>query len=105
MAQVLLSEWRALAPDQRDHGVALPPKMHATLGEVLQKESGAEWKAVEDSRVVVVGDVHGCADELERLLQACEFQPGRDVLVLVGDLVHKGPRSCEARSDQCDRAA
>jgi hypothetical protein len=36
---------------------------------------------------LIVGDVHGCADELEELL---EHARGRDV-VLVGDLVGKGP--------------
>ncbi len=32
---------------------------------------------------------------LERLLQAIEFQPGRDDLWLVGDLVNRGPRSAD----------
>lgn len=44
------------------------------------------------SRTLVVGDVHGCAGELEDLLKAVSFSKG-DRLVLVGDLVHKGPDS------------
>jgi hypothetical protein len=43
-------------------------------------------------RTIVVGDVHGCAAELEALLAACGWQPG-DRLVLAGDLVAKGPDS------------
>jgi hypothetical protein len=41
---------------------------------------------------LVIGDVHGCADELEALLRAagCTAQ---DEVVLVGDLVAKGPDS------------
>lgn len=40
----------------------------------------------------MVGDVHGCADELADLLRACEH--GRsDEVVFVGDLVAKGPDS------------
>ncbi len=41
---------------------------------------------------LVIGDVHGCLDELERLLQAAGYARG-DGLVLVGDLVAKGPDS------------
>jgi hypothetical protein len=46
-------------------------------------------------RLVVVGDVHGCLDELQQLLQEVEFKEGSDNLVLVGDLVNKGPKSAE----------
>lgn len=42
--------------------------------------------------VFVVGDVHGCIDELERLLKAADVGK-RDTLVFVGDLVAKGPDS------------
>jgi diadenosine tetraphosphatase ApaH/serine/threonine PP2A family protein phosphatase len=43
-------------------------------------------------RTVLVGDVHGCARELERLLDRVNFASG-DHLVLVGDLVARGPDS------------
>jgi hypothetical protein len=43
-------------------------------------------------RTIVVGDVHGCVDELSALLAACRYHDG-DQLVLVGDLVAKGPDS------------
>jgi hypothetical protein len=43
-------------------------------------------------RTIIVGDVHGCREELERLLAAAGA--GReDRVVLVGDLVAKGPDS------------
>lgn len=38
----------------------------------------------------VVGDVHGCAEELDALLAALDLAPG-DELVAVGDLFHRGP--------------
>src|SRR4051812_27007551 len=41
---------------------------------------------------IVVGDVHGCLDELRRLLAASGYAPG-ERLVLAGDLVAKGPDS------------
>jgi len=43
-------------------------------------------------RTIVVGDVHGCLDELVALLKRCGWQRG-DRLVLAGDLVAKGPDS------------
>jgi hypothetical protein len=43
-------------------------------------------------RTIVVGDVHGCVDELQDLLRACEAGPD-DRVVLAGDLVAKGPDS------------
>lgn len=42
--------------------------------------------------VFVVGDVHGCLDELEKLLKQAGVGK-RDTLVFVGDLVAKGPDS------------
>ncbi len=45
------------------------------------------------TRTIVVGDVHGCAGELDDLLHALVYRPGHDRLVLVGDLVARGPDS------------
>lgn len=43
-------------------------------------------------RTILVGDVHGCIDELQALLRACSYTQ-MDRVVLVGDLVAKGPDS------------
>lgn len=42
-----------------------------------------------------IGDIQGCFDSLLRLLERCAFDPARDKLWLVGDLVNRGPRSLE----------
>jgi Calcineurin-like phosphoesterase len=44
------------------------------------------------SRTIIIGDVHGCSEELLLLLRECEHAPS-DTVVLVGDLVAKGPDS------------
>ncbi len=41
----------------------------------------------------LVGDLQGCCDPLERLLQTLDFSPSRDHLYLLGDLVNRGPDS------------
>ncbi len=44
------------------------------------------------TRTLIVGDVHGCREELEDLLRESGWEEG-DQLVFVGDLVAKGPDS------------
>ncbi|KAF2845526.1 ser/Thr protein phosphatase-like protein family [Plenodomus tracheiphilus IPT5] len=44
-------------------------------------------------RLVFVGDVHGCRNELEHLLNKVGFDHKRDHLVLTGDMIAKGPDS------------
>lgn len=44
---------------------------------------------------LLVGDVHGCYDELMLLLEKAAFSPSTDTLWLTGDLVARGPNSLE----------
>lgn len=60
-----------------------PPQRHASLTDFDPSRG-----------VLVVGDVHGCLDELKQLLTL--HRGGDDVpVVFVGDLVNKGPKSAE----------
>jgi bis(5'-nucleosyl)-tetraphosphatase (symmetrical) len=43
----------------------------------------------------LIGDVQGCCDALDRLLQRIDFSPSRDHLYALGDLVNRGPRSLD----------
>lgn len=46
-------------------------------------------------RSVIIGDVHGCLDELQELLKKINFHSSSHQLVFVGDLINKGPYSVE----------
>ena len=47
-----------------------------------------------DGRTIVVGDIHGCYDELMSLLEKAKFGE-KDRVVSVGDLITKGPKNRE----------
>ncbi|MDM0043821.1 symmetrical bis(5'-nucleosyl)-tetraphosphatase [Variovorax dokdonensis] len=41
----------------------------------------------------LIGDIQGCDAPLGRLLERIDFSPSRDTLVVLGDLVNRGPES------------
>lgn len=64
-----------------------PKERHVTFNHIDKKIK----------RILFVGDVHGCCDELVELLKMCEVDnEKKDVMVVfTGDLVNKGPKSVE----------
>ena len=42
-----------------------------------------------------IGDIQGCGYEFDSLLERLKFDPSRDALWLVGDLVNRGPQSLQ----------
>ena len=42
-----------------------------------------------------IGDLQGCYDDFRRLLDQVSYEPGRDRLLLAGDLVNRGPQSLQ----------
>ena len=69
-------------------GNPLPDVVHLELSQTQ----------LQSRRLILVGDVHGCGDELDILLHKCHFQQGADVLIFNGDVVNKGPKSTQVIS-------
>jgi hypothetical protein len=45
------------------------------------------------ARLMFVGDIHGCKEELQALLEKVRFDPKKDHLVATGDMIARGPDS------------
>jgi len=61
------------------------------LGAFVEEAVLQRFKA-QQPRILVIGDVHGCVDELCMLLKGVDFSPG-DLVLFLGDLTAKGPDS------------
>lgn len=57
---------------------------------IYQRINGADWR-----NIWVVGDLHGCYTLLMSELDRVEFDPARDLLISVGDLIDRGAESVE----------
>ena len=44
-----------------------------------------------EKMIVVIGDVHGCLEELDELLKLISYNPNQMRVVLLGDLLDRGP--------------
>jgi hypothetical protein len=47
----------------------------------------------DSGRLLFVGDIHGCKEELQALLKKAQFDSRKDHLVTTGDMIAKGPDS------------
>lgn len=74
-----------------DPSTTSPPGAASAGAELRPDEHRTEVH--EKRRTIIIGDVHGCADELEELLDTLAFEPARDALYFVGDLLARGPFS------------
>lgn len=52
-------------------------------------------------RIFAIGDVHGCAEKLNTLLERLPFDQELDTIVFLGDLIDRGPGSKEVVETIC----
>ena len=46
-------------------------------------------------KIFAIGDIHGCYDRLETLMDKIPIDLSRDILVFIGDYIDRGPNSVE----------
>jgi bis(5'-nucleosyl)-tetraphosphatase (symmetrical) len=44
-------------------------------------------------RTIIVGDIHGCIEEFEELIRTLSYNKDSDRMILLGDLIDRGPNS------------
>jgi len=93
MSSKVAEESVELGTPAGDHTALAPSHGQQRVPIHMPPLPGGRVSVPKDGRLVIVGDIHGCLDELEDLLAAVDFRWGADVLVHVGDLVAKGPKS------------
>ena len=53
------------------------------------KHRTLSYEEIGDRRVFVIGDVHGCLEELHDLLKTADVDTKNDVIISVGDILNK----------------
>ena len=48
---------------------------------------------MEIKRTIIIGDIHGCIDEFNELVDKLNYDKNHDRLILLGDLIDRGPNS------------
>jgi hypothetical protein len=76
--------------DYSEKGLERAP-FKGSLGPLLL-DSVVQRSLQRHPRLIAIGDVHGCIDELQALLRKCDYRIG-DLVLFLGDLVSKGPDS------------
>ena len=44
-------------------------------------------------RTIIIGDIHGCDRAFAALLERARIEPARDTIVLLGDILDRGPNA------------
>lgn len=108
----------------KHHKIPLPRILHDNLDSMLQRQmqqlgverrqddaEEGQRRASSNKKILIIGDVHGCLTELKLLIEKAihEYNESQNfcAIILVGDLVNKGPLSAEViqyvRSQQQQR--
>ncbi len=71
--------------------VSFPGLIH--LKTLDKKYLPGEHGHKDSGRLIFVGDIHGCREELQKLLKEIDFDHKRDHIITTGDMIAKGPDS------------
>jgi len=65
--------------------ISPPPVLHYVISD----------EELAGRHLFIVGDIHGCLDEFQTLLNEANVTVDNTLVICCGDLVNKGPKSCE----------
>ncbi|KAK6190096.1 hypothetical protein SNE40_002031 [Patella caerulea] len=87
LVSVLFSALFRQKPLVRRHAfnLCVPPTSHLVL----------DADVIASRPVFVVGDIHGCCDELQEIVSEAQKEHGDTLFIFVGDMVNKGPKNVE----------
>lgn len=79
-----------------NHGTVYTPSSQPSYANAISRYGNITQMIRPDGidqkkRVFIIGDVHGCADELKQLVQKIGYNQDEDQIILAGDLVYRGP--------------
>lgn len=80
-------QWNLNNPPKMSYGSNVRPEFKDLIHIKTMDEKHVP---VDKQRLMFVGDVHGCIDELKELLKKVDFKVDSDHLVLTGDIIAKG---------------
>src|SRR5512143_2009338 len=64
--------------------------IHSLLSKAVRRKNRIR---METKRTIFVSDVHGCLVELKQLQAKLNYNPDEDRMILLGDLIDRGPDS------------
>lgn len=50
---------------------------------------------IKNKRFIIIGDIHGCFDQLIELLQKCKYDKEKDIIIATGDLIDRANKPVE----------
>ena len=71
--------------ERTPYGLRFPAQRHQVIGE----------EEIAGKRIFIIGDIHGCYDELVELLEETKARDPQMCVIFVGDLMNKGPKSAQ----------
>ena len=76
-------------------GLSFIPSIYAKTMHTLNENKILSLSYNKSGQTIIVGDIHGCLHELNDLLLKCNYNEQVDTLIIVGDLIGKGPYSSQ----------
>lgn len=92
-AENKVNEGNGFGPNKRVHSPGMIHIKSMNSAYLPRSSRASSERARKNRRLIFIGDIHGCIDELRVLIQKVKYNPHQDHLIALGDVVNKGPDS------------